>query len=114
MFQMLAEVVGAEELLSLITLAEPMNLNHVFGALLPLRRIFSEFFTTVTAGVCTAGMCYGKMETGSWTIEGSARPRVAPQMERVLVAFDFVLGSEVIRTVSTDVLLFGLVTPEIS
>jgi len=38
---------------------------------------------------------------------------MAPEMERVLVAFGFVLVFEAIRAVSAAVLFFGLVQPEV-
>lgn len=78
MFQMLSEVVGAEEFLSPITLAESMNTMKMFNARLPLRRI-SEFFTAVTADVCSAVVGHRRMESGFQTIgERGTRPGVAP------------------------------------
>jgi hypothetical protein len=80
MFQMLTEVIGAEELLRLIALAGVMNVMKMFGARLPAWRI-SEFLTTVTADVYAAVADHRRMESGFRTTdERSTRPRVAPEM----------------------------------
>ena len=61
-FQVLAEVIGAEELLRLVAFAEFVNMVEMFGACLPAWRV-GEFFTTVTADVRTiAG--HRRMESG--------------------------------------------------
>lgn len=49
-FEVLAEVVGAEELFGLVALAELVHLVEVVGADVPLRRI-GEFFPAVSACV---------------------------------------------------------------
>jgi len=49
-FQMLAEVIGAEELLRLVAFAKFVNVVEMFGACLPAGRV-GEFFATVTADV---------------------------------------------------------------
>ena len=61
-FQMLAEVIGAEEFLGLVALAKFVDVVEMFGACLPAWRV-GEFFTTVTADVRTiAG--HRRMESG--------------------------------------------------
>ena len=61
-FQVLAEVIGAEELLGLVALAEFVDVVEMFGSCLPAWRV-GEFLTTVTADVRTiAG--HGRMESG--------------------------------------------------
>jgi len=49
-FQMLAEVISAEELLRLVAFAKFVNVVEMFGACLPAGRV-GEFFATVTADV---------------------------------------------------------------
>ena len=109
MLEVLAEVVGAEELLRLVTLSKLVYMVEVFGAVLPARRI-SKLLTAVATNV-SAAAGHGRVECCFWAGERSARPRMTSQMEGVLVAFCFVLVFEAVGAISTTVLLFGLVQP---
>jgi hypothetical protein len=102
--QVLAEVIRAEELLCLVALTELVYMVEMFRAKLPARRV-GKFFTTVAADVSTVAS-HGRVECCFWAGERSARPRVASQMEGVLVAFCFILVFEAVGTISTTVLLF--------
>jgi hypothetical protein len=111
MLEMLAEVVGAEELLRFVTLTEFVYVVEVFRAKLPARRI-GKFFSTVATNIGTVashGLVEGCFRAG----ERSTRPRVASQMEGVLVAFCFVLVFEAVRTISAAILLLGFMQPGI-
>ena len=61
-FQVLAEVIGAEELLRLVAFAEFVDVVEMFGACLPSWRV-GEFLTTVTADVRTVAG-HRRMESG--------------------------------------------------
>lgn len=111
MLEVLAEVVGAEELLRLVTLSKLVYMVEVFGAVLPARRI-SKLLTAVATNV-SAVAGHGRVECCFWAGERSARPRMTSQMEGVLVAFCFVLVFEAVGAISTTVLFFGLVQPEV-
>jgi hypothetical protein len=107
--EVLAEVVGAEEFLSLVAFSKLVHMVEVFRALFPARRI-GEFVATIAADVCTI-TGHGRVEGGFWACKRSTRPRVTSQVQRVLVTFCFVLVLEAVRTISTAILLFGLVQP---
>jgi hypothetical protein len=109
MLEVLAEVIRAEELLRLVTLSKLVHMVEVFGAKLPARRI-GELFTTITTDVSTVAG-HRRVECCLWASECSAGPRMTSQVKGVLVAFCFVLVFEAIGTISTTVLLFGLVQP---
>ena len=65
-FQVLAEVIGAAELLRPVAFAEFVGMVEMFSARLPLRRI-SEFLTAVTADVHAAVNGCRRMEGGFQT-----------------------------------------------
>ena len=109
MFQMLAEVIRTEELLCLVTLSKLVHMVEMFRAKLPSRRV-GELLATVAADI-SAVAGHGRMECCLWASERSAGPRMTSQMEGVLVAFCFILVFEAVGTISTTVLLFGLVQP---
>lgn len=111
MLQVLAKVIGTEELLCLVALAEFVDMVEMFRAKLPARRI-SKLLPTVATDVSTVAS-HGRVECCFWTGKRSAGPRVTSQVKGVLVAFCFVLVFEAVGTVSTTVLLFGLVQPGI-
>jgi hypothetical protein len=66
---MLAEVIGAEEFLCLVTFAEFVYMVEVFRAKLPTRRI-GKLFSTVAANVGTV-TSHGLVEGGFWAGERS-------------------------------------------
>lgn len=68
--EVLAEVVGAEELLGFVALAELVDVVEVLRALVPARRVL-ELLAAVAADVCTAAG-YRLMEGGFWAGEGGA------------------------------------------
>lgn len=106
-FQVLAEVVCAEELLRLVALAELVDVVEVLGASLPARGI-GEFFATIAADIrATTG--HGLVEGGLRACEGGARPGMVTQMKRVLVTLSFVLVLEPVRAVSAAILFLRLV-----
>ena len=69
-----------------------------------------ELLATVATHVSAAASHRG-VECCFWAGERSAGPRMTSQMKGVLVAFCFVLVLEAVGTISTTVLLFGLVQP---
>lgn len=103
-FQMLPEVVCTEEFLGLVTLSELMHMVQVFRARFPIGRI-GEFFSTVAAYVSCSWSSWGGMKGGRDTGQGSTRPRMSAEMQRVLMTFGLVLVLETVWTVLTDVLL---------
>ena len=105
MLQVLAKVIGAEELLGLVAFAKLMHVIQVLGPSVPIRGI-GELLTAITAyvGCCRVGWRGVKGRTH--TSERSARPRMPPKMERVLVSFGLVLVLESVRAVLARVLLF--------
>jgi hypothetical protein len=107
MFQMLAEVIRAEELLCLVTLSKLVYMVKMFRAKLPSRRV-SELLAAVATDV-SAIAGHGRVECCFWAGERSAGPRMTSQVKGVLVALCFVLVFEAVGTISTTVLLFGLV-----
>ena len=109
MLEVLAEVIRAEELLRLVTLSKLVHMVEMFCAKLPARRI-GKLLTTVATDVSTV-TSHGRVERCFWAGERSARPGMTSQVKGVLVAFCFVLVFEAIGTISTTVLLFGLVQP---
>jgi len=111
MLEVLAEVVCAEELLRFVTLSELVHMVKMFRAKLPARRV-SKLLATVATNVSTVAG-HGRVECCFWTGECCAGPRMTSQVKGVLVAFCFVLVFEAVGTISTTVLLFGLVQPGI-
>lgn len=109
MFQMLAEVIRAEELLCLVTLSKLVYMVKMFRAKLPSRRVGELLAAVATDVSAVAG--HGRVECCFWTGERSAGPRMTSEVKGVLVAFRFVLVFEAVGTISTTVLLFGLVQP---
>ena len=109
MFQMLAEVIRTEELLCLVTLSKLVHMVKMLRAELPARRI-SKLLTAVATDV-SAVAGHGRVECCLWAGERSAGPRMTSQVKGVLVALCFVLVFEPVGTISTTVLLFGLVQP---
>lgn len=108
-FQVLAEVIRTEEFLCLVTLSKLVHMVEMFRAQLPSRRV-GEFLATVATDVnAVAG--HGRMECCLWAGERRAGPRMTSQVKGVLVALCFVLVFEAVGTISTTVLLFGLVQP---
>ena len=107
--QMLAEVVCAEELLRLVTLSKLVHMVEMFRAKLPARWV-SKLLATVATHVSTVAS-HGRVECCLWTGKCSAGPRMTSQMKGVLVALCLVLVFEAVGTISTTVLLFGLVQP---
>jgi hypothetical protein len=69
-FQMLAEVIGAEEFLGLVALAKFVDVVEMFGACLPAWRI-GELLATVAADV-RAIASHRRMESGFRTGERGA------------------------------------------
>lgn len=107
--QMLAEMIGAEEFLCLVTLSKLVHMVKMFRAELPARRVGKLLAAVATDVSAVAG--HGRVECCFWAGERSAGPRMTSQMKGVLVALCFVLVLEAVGTISTTVLLFGLVQP---
>lgn len=107
--EMLVEVIGAEKLLRLVALTKFVYVVEVLRAELPSRGV-GKFFATVAADVCTVAG-HGRVEGCLWAGERSTRPGMTSQVEGVLVTLRFVLVFEAVGTVSTAILLFGLVQP---
>lgn len=115
-FQVLAEMVGAEELLCVVALAELVHAGQVLEAAVPVRlREVGELLAAVPAcvmgraGVCLCGGGARGVEGGLVAWEGGAGPGVAAEVEGVLVSFGFVLVLEAVVAELAGVLLFQLV-----
>ena len=109
--KMLAEVVGAEELFRLIALAEFMLLTQMLGSDVPVWRI-REFLAAVSAHIVSRRVDVRRVECGRNPTKCCARPRMLPQMQRILMTLGFVFIFESVWTVSTLVLLLHFVHPE--
>lgn len=109
--EVLAEVVGAKELLGQVALAELVGVVEVFGARVPVRpRLVAELLAAVAADV--DGGDRGRAVEGRFRGEqGGAGPRVAAQVEGVLVPLGFVLVLESVRAVEAAVLFLGFMSP---
>jgi hypothetical protein len=82
---------------------------EMFRAKLPSRRVSELLAAVATYVSAVAG--HGRVECCFWAGERSAGPRMTSQVKGVLVALCFVLVFEPVGTISTTVLLFGLVQP---
>jgi hypothetical protein len=102
-FQVLPEVIRSEELLGLVTFAEFVFLIKMLRTDIPLRRV-GEFVATEATNIGPVRIQRG-VEGCLHPSKRCTRPGVPSQMQRVLVAFCFVLVLEAIRTISTRVLL---------
>lgn len=107
--EVLAEVIGAEELLGLVAFAKFVNMVEMLGACFPARRV-GELFTTVPTDVRTVAS-HGGVEGGFRPGERGAGPGMTTQVKGILVAFGFVLVFEAVRTVSAAILFLGFVQP---
>lgn len=106
--QVLPEVVGAVKLFRLIAFSKFMLCSEMLNAGVPLSRD-GEFFSAVAAYVCKIGSVSRRMECRLIiTRQRCARPRVFPQVERVLVPFRFILVFESVVAVLAAILLFHL------
>lgn len=101
-------MIGAEEFLGLVALAELVHVIQMFGPSVPIRGKW-ELLTAITADVGYARMGCGGVEGRVHARERSARPRVTPKMERILVPFGLVLVLEPVGAELASVLLFQLV-----
>jgi hypothetical protein len=108
MLQMLPEMIGAEELFRLVAFAEFVHVIEMFWSRFPISRI-REFFTTVTTDIGCSGAGRWRMKSSMDTRKGRTRPRMSAEMQRVLMAFCFVLVFETIWTVLANVLLLEFV-----
>jgi hypothetical protein len=109
MLQVLAEMVGSEELLGLVALAKLVNGVDVFCARVPFRRV-GELCSTVAARV--SAVLRRRLVVDCLDAEqGGTGPGVTAEVQRVLVSFGLVLVLEPVRTVEARVLLLSLVVP---
>ena len=101
--QVLSKMICAEEFLGLVALAEFMHVIQVLGPNVPICGIW-KLLTAIPANVgCTRRR---GVEGGVRAREGSARPRMAPKMQRVLVSFGLILVFETVGAVLASVLFF--------
>lgn len=127
MFQVLAEVVGAVELLGLVAFAVFVHLVQVLRAFIPVGWVVGKLFTAVPAQIKgrlrrlrlahvvgrwkhVGGEEEGGIVAGG---QGGTGPRVTAQVQGVLMPFGFILVLESIVAILTSVLLLGFVLPEI-
>ena len=122
MFQVLAEMICPEKLLALITFCEFMDVCQMRYPCVPVVIVGKSFTAVATDQVRARTRRWRRVgATGSRrdsagvmkgstivTAEVGARPRVAAEMERVLMAFSFVLVFETVVTKATYVLFFHL------
>jgi hypothetical protein len=92
-FQMLSEVIGAEELLGLIAFPEFVPDIQVLRTSIPVRRI-GEFVATIATDIVRCTACRGSVKGRTHTRESGTRPRMEAQMEGVLVPFRLILVFE--------------------
>ena len=117
--QMLAEMVGTEELLGLVAFAEFMYTVEMRTTCFPIRSwLIGELCSTVAASIecCERGgrrrgLKLGRSVVGGWyvgrrvegavetAVQGGARPGVFPEVKRILVTLGFILILESIRAV---------------
>jgi hypothetical protein len=113
--EMLPKVVGSEELLVLVALAELVHIAQVFGARLPVRRVVGKQRTAVAThvrpGMDALGRCMRMKNLWLWR-KSCAWPWESAEVQRVLVTFGFVLVLESVRTVGALILFFAVVEPE--
>jgi hypothetical protein len=109
MLEMLSEVVGAIKLFRLIAFPKLMLRGEMINADLPLGRN-GKFFSAVAADVGKIGPVRRWVKCRFViTRQRCARPRVFPQVKRVLVPLGFVLVFEPVVAVLAAILLFHLV-----
>jgi len=111
-FQVLSEVIGAEEFFCLVALAKLVQVIEVLGPCLPISRV-GELVAAVPAYVGDGWACRGGVECGLDAGEGSTGPRVSTQMQRILVPLGFIFVFEAIRAVRACVLLLELVDSQL-
>ena len=108
MFQVLPKVIGAEELLRLVALAEFVDVIEVFPSSVPVSGI-GEFLSTVPAEVYSrlykAGRVVRWMKRGLDSSQSGARPAMPSEMQGVLMSLCLIFVLKTVRTVLTDVLL---------
>jgi hypothetical protein len=110
--QMLAEVIGPEELLRSIAFSElvhilqvtdpflPVLIGGVPSLIRPLREAGScKLFTAIAARVSFSGASCAVMKRSRVACKSRARPAVPADMERVLVALSFVVVLKTITAV---------------
>ena len=125
---MLSEVICPVEFLALIAFPELVDGSEMLTAHHPVRCwVIRKLFATVAAyvvfcvlillrllllgmrGTCIRRYCCARMESGVViSVERCARPRMASQMERVLMALGLIFVFESIMAVLAIVLFFGL------
>ena len=93
----MSKVIGAEELLGRIAFAEFVHVIKMLGPSVPIRGKW-KLLTAITACVGYARMGLRGVKGGMRARKCSARPRVPPEMERVLMSFGLVLVLETVRT----------------
>lgn len=74
---MLSEVISSEELLSLVALAEFVDLVQMFSANVPLRRV-GELLAAEATDICATGARLVKRRF--WSGKCGARPRVLAEV----------------------------------
>jgi hypothetical protein len=125
MFEMLPEVVRAEELLRVVTLPEFVYINQMLDPGLPVALCRHFLFLPSTEGPCptpcklVAAVAASVSVVGrSWrgvkgihiARERGARPGMTTQVERVLVSLCFIFVLETILAISAFVLFLRLVS----
>jgi hypothetical protein len=103
MFQVLSKMICAEELLGMIAFAKFVHVIQMLGPHLPIRGKW-ELLPAITAYIGCTRMGLGGVEGRLYTCKRSARPRMTPEMERILVPFGLVLILETIRAELASVL----------
>lgn len=103
--EMLSEVICSVEPFALVALSKLVYMANVISSRRPISRV-GEFVATEPANISAASVGSTRVKRAFDACQCGARPRVAPQMKRVLMPFSFVLVLEPIRTVRATVLLF--------
>lgn len=119
MFEMLSEVVRAEKLLRVITFAELVHRCEMLESTIPVGlREVGELLATVSTGVVRrtrAGLIRrgrGRVKGCLVVREGRAGPRMASQMQGILMSLCFILVFETVVAIQTRVLFLHFMCPE--
>lgn len=102
--QVLSEMVCTEEFLCLVAFTKFVHMVQMLRSCVPICGI-RKLFATVATNVCCRCTRRGWVKSSADASERRARPRMSPQMQRVLVALGFVFVFKSVRTILADILL---------
>ena len=103
--QMLSKMICTEKLLGLIAFAKFVRVVQMLCSSVPVRRI-EKLLATESAQVGCGWTGRIRVERSLNASERSTRPRMSPQMQRILMALRLIFVLEPIRAILANVLLF--------